>query len=193
MKQMNELEIGDLVLSVHPTTSITTFSPIYVFPHAEPAGLYAFKRIRTLANYTLTVSADHYIYISDSRSPNTWIRRLAVTASTVKVGDGVWVVSSPGEPMRLTRVVSVDDVWEQGRYAPFTLHGNIITEGVAASVYTNLLGSESMMHNFCVWGRWLWHRCPGFFIFMHARGWGSHVALKIGVAARYALQILSFI
>ena len=189
--RMADLAIGDEVMALDARGALAP-STVYAMPHAQTHGLFAFKRIATDLNATVTATPDHYLYVSDPRFPGSWARRRAVPASRVAPGDAVWVHHpAAAGGLKLARVVSVDDVVEQGVFAPFTLTGTIVADGVAASVYNSIMGSEAAMHSFCSLGRWLWRRAPG--VLHRSRGWpmnsawAAPLAVAVGRACKAAL------
>jgi hypothetical protein len=189
--RMADLAIGDEVMALDARGALAP-STVYAMPHAQTHGLFAFKRIATELDATVTVTPDHYLHVSDPRFPGSWAHRMAVPAGLVALGDVVWVHHpvAPGG-LKLARVVSVVNVVEQGVFAPFTLAGTIVADGVVASVYNSIMGSEAAMHSFCSLGRWLWRRAP--VVLRRSRGWpmnsawAAPLAVAVGRACAAAL------
>lgn len=184
--------IGDRVLSVNSSGAVGP-SSVYVMPHAVQSGVFHFKRLVMASNHSLTLTPDHYMLISDPAHPGQWEQHRAVTAGQVRPGDKVWIVDDESHELKETQIVDVVDAFEEGIFAPLTLTGSIIVDKVVASVYSSMLGSESTMHAFCAWGRYLWGRIPQLFIGLHSLGWASPMAMGIGNAARAVLRMVSIV
>lgn len=60
--------------------------------------------------------------------------------------------------------------------------GNIVVDGVAASVYNTAIGTEARMHTFMVLGRVLWRRAPWLLHAMHRARLAQPLSLAIGRA-----------
>jgi hypothetical protein len=194
-KYMYQLVPGDRVLSVD-SNGKTTYSPIYVISHAVAHGMFNHRRFTfsTKSQNTtrlFTASPDHYLLLAENAS---WSTRRAVRSADVKVGDQMWFVDPKADhAMELATVLAVEDILDEGIYNALTLTGTIVVDGVAASVYSDMLGSEYNMHVFCSWGRWLYRIWPQFFTGMHQLKWASPAAMQIGYAARAALKMASVI
>lgn len=188
---MSDIAIGDRVLAVGSSVGNVEASPIYVMPHALKSGLFHFKRIMTASNHSLTLTPDHYMLIADPGHAGQWSYRRAVVARQVKPGDGIWVYDDQRHVLIETWIEDIKDVLEEGIFAPFTLTGNIIVNDVVASVYNDMLGSESNMHAFCAWGRHLWGYTPQLFTALHSRGWASPMSMGIGHMAKAVVRLTS--
>lgn len=64
--------------------------------------------------------------------------------------------------------------------APTAFSGNIVVDGVAASVYNTALGGEAQMHAFMVLGRVLWRRAPWLLHAVHHARLAQPLSLAIG-------------
>lgn len=192
LKRMDDLAIGDLVQTVDEAGAIVS-SPVYVMAHAEKSGMYQFMRITTSSSHNLIISPKHYIYVADEEHPGEWSNRISIPAGKIKVGDQVWVVSDKNVSTNISHVVRVEKIFKEGIFSPLTLTGSIVVDDVAASVYSNMLGKESVMHILCSVGRVLWNVFPGFCHWMHARGWASPVSMGIAHLAKYVLDMASFL
>lgn len=119
---MAKLQLADRV-----SIDSSHHSDVYFFGHRDPVALSEFVRIESTsaANKPLFISPGHYLYVNG---------RLA-TASTVGVGDKL---RDPKGKDTL-QVVSVSREMRRGLYAPTTLHGDLVVDGVVVSCYTNVL------------------------------------------------------
>ena len=155
--------------------------------------MFPFKRILlSLPNKTITATKDHYLFVSDPLFPGAWEHRRAVAAQHVKPGDRLWIMGyHQKEAISLADVVLVEDVMAEGLVAPFTESGTMIVDGIIASTYTDLFGSERRMHVFCAWVRKLWHVWPEFLHFMHAHKLSSPTALSVANGVAILLNWIS--
>jgi hedgehog protein len=184
---MRDLSIGDRVLTIGASGALEA-SDVYVMPHAMSLGMFHFKRFTTATNHSVTMTPDHYMLVGDFPEGG-WKERRAVPARNVKVGDRVWVMAGVGSQLIETSICEVSDVFEEGIFAPFTLTGTIVADDVVASVYTDMMGSESVMHTFCGWVRWLWGVAPKLLSCLHSLGWDSPISMGIGHLARAGLRL----
>ena len=125
--RMDELKIGDAVL-----TSDGTFSKVYSFGHKAPADKTQYLQIWTKSmdkNQPLEVTADHILYVFSDKTKKTTLLR----AGNVQIGDSL--VTEQGLPVQVTSVRTVE---QSGVYAPYTVTGDIVVNGVAASIYVAL-------------------------------------------------------
>ena len=184
---MRDLSIGDRVLTIGASGALEA-SDVYVMPHAVSSGTFQFKRFTMATNHSVTMTPDHYMLVGGFPG-GSWEHRRAVPARYVKVGDRVWVMDGVSSQLIETSIREVSDVFEEGIFAPLTLTGTILADGVVASVYSDMLGSESAMHTFCAWGRWLWGVVPKLFLCLHSLGWASPISMGIGHLARAGLRL----
>ena len=190
-RKMSDLAIGDRVFTVDASGALAP-SPVYLMPHAIPSGRFHFKRIVMSSNHTLTMTPDHYMLVADVGLGSHTVHRRAVPAGQVKVGDRVWVMAD-GKGLSLTEstVTDVRDIFEEGLFAPFTLTGTIVVDGVVASVYTTMFGPEWTMHAFCGWVRAVWKTFPQLFIFLHSVGLASPISMGIAHLTKAVLGVFS--
>ena len=191
-RRMDEIAIGDRVLTVD-SSGVVVPSAIYIMPHAQKYGTFVFKRISTDSNHTLTVSPDHYVLMADLRQGGTWVHRRSVPAGRVRVGGMVWVLDRKKNALKHTTVINISNVWDTGIYAPLTLTGTIVVDGIVASVYSTMLGSESMMHSICGFGRYLWLASPQLFKFLHSVGVAAPLSFSVGLVAKALLKLFSVV
>lgn len=114
---MKELEAGDSIL-VTPTGQ---GSKIFAFTHRERFGMHPFVEISFHNGMSLTLSDNHYTYTNGG----------LISAAKVKLGQKM--ISGIG---RSLTVRAVRRVWRTGRYAPHSMHGDLVVNGVLVSAYT---------------------------------------------------------
>jgi hypothetical protein len=128
---ISEVKIGDKILSVDPSTGIAEFSDIYFWGHKDPETVGNFYTVSTASGQTIQLSKEHYIYVSEA--PGSIVDAVPLTPGFLKVGDSVWTYAE-GQ-MICSPIVSIAHDEEKGLYAPFTLNGTVIVNGVYASSY----------------------------------------------------------
>ncbi|KAG7252874.1 hypothetical protein CRUP_029590, partial [Coryphaenoides rupestris] len=140
------------------------FSPVLSFLDRQPGAVRTFYVIRTAAGLNITLTAAHLIYISDGNCTDaaaatavTAVTAVAAAASSgpgrsgglggprtvfaSKVRPGQCVLTpSPrhgkaAAVATLSRVTSMGLRRSRGLYAPLTLHGSLVVDGVLASCY----------------------------------------------------------
>lgn len=128
---MSELKVGDKILSVNPSTGEIQFSDIYFWGHKDPETIGKFYSVTTASEHTIQLSKEHYLYVSDT--PGSITDAVPLTPGFLKVGHSVWIYAD-GQ-MICSPIVSIRYGKEKGLYAPFTLNGTVIVNGVYASSY----------------------------------------------------------
>lgn len=116
---MHRLRVGQ-----HVKSSISgDLDAVFMFSHfVSTTNLLPFLRIETASMYNVTLSDGHYLYVNG----------VLKAAEDARVGD--WVMTDAGA----SKVRSIQRVWEKGLYAPHTLSGRLIVNGVLASCYTTV-------------------------------------------------------
>lgn len=136
---MDSLEIGDCILS-----SDGTCSKVYSFGHYAPTAKTNYLQVLTDSmdkNHPLEISQEHLIYVHDDSTNKTRV----LPAKELAVGDHL-VTEKGHSPIR-----SIHMVQRQGAYAPLTVTGDIIVNGVLASNYVSRdwlpnMASGQMLH-----------------------------------------------
>lgn len=115
--KMRHLEAG---MALYTGDKQQKTSPIYLFTHRlQDETLREFVRVTT-RNRNVTLTAGHYLYVNG---------RLTAAGAT-KRGD--WIRTDVGR----RRVIKVQRVWRRGLYAPHTMQGDLIVDGVVVSCYS---------------------------------------------------------
>ena len=139
------LSIGDRVATANG------FSPIYAFAHRDPTAV-DHLRLSLSTGHVLELTAGHLVYAlrpSTSHLAEAEALHLAeaIPAGDVQQGDALLVAppfgaafgnstsTSVRSELRVASVVWIESVRKAGRYTPFTADGNILVNGVLASVY----------------------------------------------------------
>ena len=129
--RMDEVKIGDYVLSIHPSTGKPVYSKVYLWAHRDPHVTATFLHI-THPHGHLHISANHLILSGEQRRP--------VPAGHLAVGDTIHSLLSPAATATATAisvpVLHIHTCTQVGYYAPFTNNGLIVVDGIASSVYS---------------------------------------------------------
>jgi len=129
---LDELNVGDKV-----KVGTDSFDRVYSFGHKTQSGKFSYLQMRTTENsYPLEISKNHMIFVLDIKTG----RKHAVPASYVKVGD--WLYTDSIKP---TQVENIITVFREGAYAPFTMSGTIVVNGVVSSSYVSLQNTDTFI------------------------------------------------
>jgi hypothetical protein len=121
---MRNLKLGDKVL-----VQGGKYEPVYSFAHHAQDVTSRYHKLVTSDSF-LEVSKDHLVFVEGGRS---------VPASSVKIGDKLQLADG-----NLSSVVAIVLSVKQGAYAPFTASGTVVVNGVTASSFVSLQGSENL-------------------------------------------------
>lgn len=155
-KPMSLLAIGDQVLSVEHTTGKLIYSEVYTFFEQKRTSVHQYLAVKlgrldaagacmrdAPPGRVLNVSPNHAVYRSRTGRVSFADAHL-VHADKLIVGDIMWVVNT--EPtVQASCVVAVERHDAMGAYAPHTLAGSIVVDGVASHSVADLtLGGNFM-------------------------------------------------
>lgn len=142
-KRMDELEVGDLVLSIDQ--NLISYSPVVMFLHNKPEEEAIYKQIETVDGQSIKLTDFHLIYITNCKKKETL--RL-VHAKDVKVGHCIHTVSDKNRSiLRSNKVKEVTEKREKGIYAPLTASGDLMVNNVLASCHSNM-AVQTLQHTF---------------------------------------------
>lgn len=116
--RMSNLSAGQVV-----KVSSRRTSPIFLFTHKQKAATVDFVELKTMSGHNITLTPGHFLYV------NGHLR----AAKDVSVGDILQTLEGA------SHVISAEKTVEKGLYAPHTLQGDIIVNGILASTYTTAL------------------------------------------------------
>jgi len=128
---MYDLQLGDEVL-----TGDDRYEPVYSFGHHQPTQEAHFLQVRLLSSSSklrhppLEISRDHMVFVDGKSYP--------IPASRLKKGDRC--ILSGNESW--ATVTEIKQVVRKGVYAPFTVSGTIVVNGVLASSYVGFQDSS---------------------------------------------------
>ena len=123
---MNQLELGDVVLTSKG------YQPVYAFAHRSAHVWGDFIQIHTETQVDpLEISGQHLVFLANSSYP--------VRADSIVPGDILRALESPQGAL-VTRVVSVS---KEGLYAPLTIDGTLVVDGIISSCYVSVQAGAS--------------------------------------------------
>merc|ERR1712038_1655020 len=129
---LDQLNVGDKV-----KVATDSFDRVYSFGHKKQSGKFSYFQIKTTENSKpLEISKNHMVFVVDIKTG----RKHAVPASYVKVGD--WLYTDSIKP---TQVENIITVFREGAYAPFTMSGTIVVNGVLSSSYVSLQNTDTFI------------------------------------------------
>lgn len=119
---MKDVRIGDIL------KTSDGYSKVYSFGHKKPSAVTTYLQIHTTTNsMPLEITDEHLLYIYSHE------KIMLQPARAVQVGDRLW--SGPGSG---ATVLAIKVVQRMGLYAPHTISGNLLVNGVVASNYMAL-------------------------------------------------------
>ena len=159
-KAMSDLKIGDEILAVNSDGELT-FSPILLFLDRDPQERRAFVTLVTEDGRSIEVTPYHLVfarrqsefddYDDDESSNSVEVTEsdLAPTyAGDLEAGDVIYTLdlSAGGKrSLRASRVVETRLRVRDGVFAPLTVEGNLVVDGVLASCYAQI-HSQTLAH-----------------------------------------------
>lgn len=133
--RMDQLEVGDWVL-----TKDGSYSKVYGFGHRNSQLKTKFLQIHTtddkLSGAPLELTSAHMLYVFNESTEQTTL----IPASQIKAGD-LLMMTGASSGVSTRQVKHVYHVTRTGVYAPFTVTGDIVVNGIASSNYIALPAS----------------------------------------------------
>ncbi|KAI4459240.1 hedgehog [Holotrichia oblita] len=137
-RKLQDLRIGEKILSMDLDTQEFVYSEVILFLDWDPSQRRDFLKIELQSGRTLTVTPSHLIFqiANDNRSRTIY-------AAKLKTGDRVLVLDS--KKLIEDSIVKVRQIVSTGVFAPLTLTGTVVVDGVLASCYATI-DSQSIAH-----------------------------------------------
>ncbi len=151
---MKNVKPGDRILGVSKDGKVVA-TPMMVVVHMFMNRWADFVTLK-MQGSTLEVTPDHYIYVKGQT--HEFKNRLVITAGEAKPGYEMWTYH--GSELILQPILDVNRSRLLGYGNVLTGTGNVIADGVVASVYTDLAGSEEAFHRFAAPARFLHKYAP---------------------------------
>ncbi|KRT83295.1 hypothetical protein AMK59_3366, partial [Oryctes borbonicus] len=137
-RKLQDLQVGEKILSLDLNTQQFIYSEVILFLDWDPSQRRDFLKFELRSGRTLTVTPSHLIFqIANDNTSRT------IYAAKLSVGDRVLVRDSS----RLIEdaIVKVQQVAKTGVFAPLTMTGTVVVDGVLASCYATI-DSQSIAH-----------------------------------------------
>ncbi|CAL8465466.1 g5002 [Coccomyxa elongata] len=130
-KPMHELRVGDEV-AVMGKDGAFKLDAVYAFGHNDPKPITSFVKL-TVDIQSLELSSLHFVPVYSGNLSSMVYKR----AQDVNVGDHMYVgIAASGKGLRQS-VTSITTTYQRGLYNPLTLSGNILVDGMVASVHSD--------------------------------------------------------
>ena len=129
-KKMANLDVGDEVMGWDEKRNRTVFTKVIMFAHLAPDAVdVEYLKITLEDGNEITPSGNHLVMVGKQKK--------AILARKVKPGD---ILSSVDKNQEISpkKVLTVENVIEQGIFCPITLSGNVIVDNVLASCYASV-------------------------------------------------------
>lgn len=127
-RPLSDLQIGEKIQAMDPTTNKIIFSEILLFLDYDPHQKREFLQIFLSSGRTLTVTPSHLLILDD---------RTVKYAENLHSGDTL-LVSDTKNRLIPDKIVHVKGVWRTGVFAPLTSVGTLIVNDVVASCYATI-------------------------------------------------------
>ncbi|XP_048239523.1 uncharacterized protein LOC124133516 isoform X3 [Haliotis rufescens] len=126
---MKDIRVGDRVLSLTDQGNID-YSEVYLIIHSDEYRMNNYINISTTKHY-IQSSPDHHIYLVSDGTKHT------VPAAQVKLADRVLIYNHEKTLFEEEVVTGLSTSTEIGVFAPLTMSGTIVVNGVLASCYVD--------------------------------------------------------
>ncbi|VDK80128.1 unnamed protein product [Litomosoides sigmodontis] len=159
-KAMKEVSVGDFVL-VPISKSQLRYERVEMFYHREPNTQAKFVVLETESGRKLILTELHLLPLGDckqmheSMSDTTdivdeWLRK-SKFAHKARTGDCVFTVTSNHE-LQVDRIIKVGRQYLKGIYAPMTVEGSIVADGILASCFSQVEShfTQKLVYDFVV-------------------------------------------
>lgn len=167
LRSGKRIALADLAIGDEVRVGLRQYAPVFFFSHRDTFSASVFLRIRLATGHALRASPGHYVRLASGG--------LRVAAG-LRPGDVLLVAPPPEHESKCAAdgrevecggkigglmpaiVEEVDEVAEQGLFAPHTTRGEILIDGVLASEYTNAV-APVLGHLLLAPLRALWRCC----------------------------------
>ncbi|XP_065650044.1 uncharacterized protein LOC105843976 isoform X3 [Hydra vulgaris] len=131
IKLIKDINVGDKVLSFETKTKKFIYSTVYMLAHKNETKKTNFLKISCKSGNSVTLSPKHLVYTDSYKVKH---------ADQIKIGDGIWTTCANDlKTMNLCKVDTIEITESVGFYAPLTMSGNIIVDGILSSCYANVM------------------------------------------------------
>jgi len=144
---MRQLRVGNRVRTLG-TKGETTYSEVIAFLHKETETRAQYYKLEISGGNTILLSPQHLIF----RKQNSSSSISAIFASEIEPGD---LVSNGSDSFDET-VIRITMVTEKGVYAPLTLEGTMLVDGVLVSCYASWYSHDAAHLAMAPLRAWRW-------------------------------------
>ena len=134
LQPIEDLKINDKVQTISSDTGEIITDTVFMFLDVAPSSTHEFIEL-SYESGTLTLTDYHLLYTSNNKF-DTFMTTVPAYAKDVSSGSYIYVNVNGTLTMR--QIIQVRRVTAKGLYAPLTLSGNILVNGVASSCYASI-------------------------------------------------------
>ncbi|VDK27691.1 unnamed protein product [Gongylonema pulchrum] len=142
IKRIDELEIGDRVLSIEE--SLVLYSPVMIFLHRSHNESAVFNKIQTDDGKEVKLTDFHLLYVTNCKASE---QLRLVHAKDVRIGQCLHVAREQSNSLLPIRIANIERVAGKGIYAPLTKSGDIVVNSVLSSCHSNLV-AQTLQQSF---------------------------------------------
>lgn len=147
---MADLRVGDLVLAVDRSGRLV-FEEVYLFSHKATNGFAEFVELTIEDGRRLRLTSRHFlprcvrgdVSTSEELESTANVNCEIVAADEIVIGDSlqvaVGIMGPTASTTELRKVTAVRRVVDMGVYAPLTMGGMIVVDGVVASAHSDFV------------------------------------------------------
>ncbi|KAH9491287.1 hypothetical protein DERF_016016 [Dermatophagoides farinae] len=162
---IDNLRIGDEILTMNPATGHLEYSSIIMFLDRNPSIERLYYEIETEFGRMITATPSHLLFISDTGNIDDKHEEFV---SKIEMNQYLFVVMNQSDNQnksvaaavaettpRLERIIRISTKKSKGIYAPLTVTGTIVVNNIVASCYA-IINSQQLSHLSFIPIRWLY-------------------------------------
>ena len=138
--KISELQPGNYIRTYDHSSKQIVDSRFIDYLHFDRSTLFKFISIKTDEASAPSLEISEYHLIQRLKRDSTDEHEFVFAKDLVK-GDKLFLLTQSGS-MKYAEITELDEVYEQGAYAPLTEHGTLIVNNVLASCYANTYSHE---------------------------------------------------
>ncbi|XP_062861811.1 indian hedgehog signaling molecule a [Trichomycterus rosablanca] len=181
-KTMQDLQLGDRVLSSSERTGQLAFSEVIAFLDRQSTVRTLFYTLETERGATLSLTTAHLVFVSEGNCSGSALTGTLRTVFASEVKPGQCVVLAQDREGHLSRVLRVRIREDMGVFAPLTQHGTVVVNDILSSCYAEVdehslahaaFGPLRALHR---WGGPMGHQAEGLHWYSSLLHWiGRHI------------------
>ena len=150
-KLIEELNIGDKVLTVNSYTGKFEYSDIYLHGHKIKNVMMDFVTLYTeKMNLKVSATKDHFIYVCDT--DNCGFEQAVLKRFEKVIVNHDWIFDNN---MKKYLVIKKEIKEMRGIYNPFTINGNIVVNNIIASCHSDFIFDDLVNNKFDSYLPWI--------------------------------------